>query len=143
MHWSRVTCLLVVLLAFFALCACSSHKVLSKEDLRSQLFSANSYSSEVEMFIDYVRQGHATKTFAEAHALQLAKEIGHSEQELAAAVPQPQDAQVFQSCRVEFDFLRSELPIIPTLMGNDDALRAERAKVAENHQQFAVAASTL
>jgi hypothetical protein len=142
-HWSRAGCLIVVLLALFALSACSSHKILTPDELRSEVFSANSYASEIEMFIDYVRRGQATKTFAEAHARQLATEIAHSEQELAAATSQPQDAKAFESCKAEFDFLRRELPIIPTLMGNDDALRTERAKVAASHQRLAIAASTL
>jgi hypothetical protein len=93
------------------------------------------------MFIDYVRQGQATKLFAEAHARQLAKEIAHSEQELAGASPQPQDAKAFESCKGEFEFLRHELPVVPPLMGNDDALRLERSKVAANHRQFAAASS--
>ncbi|HKW17785.1 MAG TPA: hypothetical protein VJO35_09780 [Terriglobales bacterium] len=143
MHWSRIACFIVVPLAVFALSACSGHKVLTSDDLRSELFSANSYASEIEMFIDYVRQGHATKRFAETHALQVAKEIAHSEQELAAATPEPQDAKPFESCEAEFGFLRRELPIIPTLMGNDDALWAERGKVAASHQRLAAAASTL
>ena len=132
-----------MLLALFALSACSNHKILTPHELRSDLFSANSYASEIEMFIDYVRQGRATNTFAEAHARQLGKEIAHSQQELAAASPPPQDAKAFESCKGEFDFLRRELPIIPTLIGNDDALRAERDKVAANHHQFAVATSLL
>ncbi len=141
MHWPRVVCLIVVLLVVSALCACSGQKVLTPDDLRSDLFSANSYASEVEMFIDYVRQGQATKIFAETHARQLAKEIAHSEQELAGATPQPRDAKAFESCKGEFEFLRRELPIIPTLMGNDDALRTERAKVAAKHRHFAAASS--
>ena len=95
------------------------------------------------MFIDYVRQGRATKRFAEAHAQQLAEEVAHSEQELADATPQPNDANVFQACRAEFEFLSRELPKIPTLMGNDDALRAERAKVAASRQRLDLAASTI
>jgi hypothetical protein len=95
------------------------------------------------MFIDYVRQGQATRRFAEAHASQLAEEIGHSEQELAGAVPQPQDANTLQSCKAELDFLRRELPVVPTLMGNDAELAAERAKVEAYHHQFSVAASSL
>lgn len=95
------------------------------------------------MFIDYVRQGRATKIFAEAHARQLATEIAHSEQELIAATPQPQDAKAFESCKVELELLRRELPAVPTLMGNDDALRLERAKVTASHHQFALAASGL
>jgi len=143
MQWSRATCFLVVLLAVSALGGCSNHKVLTPDELRSQLFSAYSYASEVEMFVDYVRQGRATKIFAEGHARQLAKEIAHSEQELAGATPQPQEAQAFQSCKGELDFLRRELQIIPTLIDNDDALRSERAKLAAKHHELAVAASTL
>lgn len=143
MHRSRVLCLVVVLLVFFALCACSSHKILTPDDLRSELMSANSYASEVEMFIDYVRKGQATKHFAEAHVLQLTKEIRHSEQELAAATPQPQAAKPFESCRAQFEFLRHELPIIPALMGNNDALQAEHEKVAMHHQQFAESTAAL
>ena len=132
-----------MLLALVAFCGCSRHKVLTADDLRSELFSASSYASEVEMFIDYVRQGKATKRFAHAHALQLAQEIAHSEQELADVTPRPQDAKSFQSCRAELDFLRRELPIIPLLIGNDDALRAERARVAANHHRFSGVVSSL
>jgi len=127
----------VTLPPFLALCACSSHKILTSDDLRSELVSANSYASEMEMFIDYVRQGQATKTFAAAHARQLATEIAHSEQELASTTPQPEDEKAFKSCKGELEFLRRELPVIPTLMGNDSALRLERAKVAASHHQFA------
>lgn len=95
------------------------------------------------MFIDYVRQGHATRRFAESHALQLAQEIQHSEEELASAIPERQDASALQSCKAELDFLRRELPVVPTLMGNDAELAAERAKVEAYHHQFCVAASSL
>jgi len=142
-HWTRVVCRIVALLPFLALCACSSHKVLTPDDLRSDLFSANSYASELEMFIDYVRQGRATKIFAEAHARQLAKEIAHSEQELIAATPQPQDAKAFESCKGELEFIRRELLMVPSLIGNDDALRVERAKVGASNHQFSLAASAL
>lgn len=143
MQWSRAVCLVEVLLAFVALCACSSHKVLTADDLRSELFSANSYASEVEMFIDYVREGRATNTFAANHASQLANEIAHSEQELAGATPRPKDAKTFESCKAEFDFLRRELPVVPTLMGNDYALLAERGKVSASHQRLSAAASSI
>lgn len=134
---------LAVPLAFLSLCGCSGHKVLTKDDLRSQLISTNSYASEVEMFIDFVRQGHATKRFAESHAFQLADEIGHSQKELEAATPPPQYMKRFDSCKAELDFLRRELPIIPTLLGNDEALQAERARVAANRHRLAAAASVL
>lgn len=141
--WPRYICFVTVLPAFVALSGCSSQKVLTQDDLRSELLSANSYASEVEMFIDYIRQGRATTRFTEAHAAQLADEIGNSRKELDTETPQPATRELFESCKAQLDFLRRELSLVPTLMGNDNLLRSESAKIAARRQRLTEAGSSL
>lgn len=139
----RYVCLVAAFVTIAVLCGCSKHKALSEDELRSELLSADSYATEAEMFIDYVRQGHATRRFAEEHALQLSNEIGHSEKELNSKSVQPPDVQLFNDCKAQFEFLRRELPLIPALMGSDHALQTEHAKIAASRQRLAEAGSSL
>jgi hypothetical protein len=98
--------------------------------------AADSYAAEVELFIDYVQQGHATKQFAVNDAAQLSRQVQEDEKDLGGPA-QPGTEAVQQACRAQFEFLRSEVTRIATLMGNDDELQRERARVAQSRQLLA------
>jgi uncharacterized lipoprotein len=127
----------IVSVLALALCsACSEPKSPTRDDLRSALRSADSYAAEIEMFIDYVQQGRATKQFAFNHAAQVSRQIEEDEKDLRGPA-QPGTEQVQQACRAQFEFLRNEVKRVATLMGNTLDLQTERARVAQSRQLLA------
>src|SRR5437868_10511038 len=138
----RVATGVLMLLALSA-CGCSNHTSLTRDDVRSEVFSANSYASETEMFIDYIRAGHATRRFAEAHAWLLSQEIRRSVDELSHSTPPPETAPVFATCKDQLELLQRELAVIPNLMGNHAALISERRKIAQMSEHLSAVSSSL
>src|SRR4051812_36333192 len=124
------------ILALALCCGCSKPKSPTRDDLRSALRSADSYAAEIEMFIDFVQQGHATKQFAVNHAAQLSREIEEDEKDLRGPA-QSGTEQVQQACRAQFELLRYEITRVATLMGNDGELQTEKARVAQSRQLLA------
>jgi hypothetical protein len=84
----RQTIVILALLLAAALTSCSRKKTLGPDDLRSQIRSAHSFVAESEMFIDYIRQGHATRHYAEGHATYLKDAVTQLEKEFEQAVPE-------------------------------------------------------
>src|SRR5436853_7367885 len=90
------------------LCACSRHETLTTDELRSQLISARSLAAETEIFLDYVRQNRATKSYAQGHIKYLAEEIERSREELQQSSPAQGEGDAVQQLSAQFDALNAE-----------------------------------
>jgi hypothetical protein len=71
------------------LAGCSRTKAIDREQAQSELRQASSLAAESELFTDFVRQGKATRRYAEGHAAMLGDEIAQSAKELDEASPEP------------------------------------------------------
>jgi hypothetical protein len=111
------------------LASCSRNKTVGRDEVRSQIRSANSFVAESEMFIDCIRQGHATRHYIEAHAAYLGDAIKQSEKELAQGNPEPGTGNVVRKCITDMDLLRRELSGIAALSGNNDGLAAAKKRM--------------
>jgi hypothetical protein len=134
---------LTALILLVALTGCSGHKVLTPDDLKSQLTTAISFAAEEEMFIDYISAGRANRNFAEQHAAYLDEEIARSADELAKALPQPATESALQQCRIQLNQLRNELWNVRVHRGDNDALSGAKARLEKIRQDLEQAKSTL
>jgi hypothetical protein len=116
-------------LATGGLTTCSRKKTISRDELRSEIKSAYSFVAESEMFIDYIRQGHATRHYTQAHATYLKERVTQLEKELAQAVPEPATADVVRECRTCMALLHRELSTIAIAAGDNAALDAARKRI--------------
>jgi hypothetical protein len=66
---------------------------------------------------------YSRRSSLEAFIHQLEKELKHLAEELDRSTPQPGTERPLQECRKEVDFLRRELVLLPTLIGNDGVLQ--------------------
>src|SRR5438874_13432371 len=78
---------ILTVLLLVASTGCSRNKVLTPDDLKSQLTTAISFAGEEQMFVDYIRRSRSTHNFAEQHAAYLDAEIARSAHEHSQAVP--------------------------------------------------------
>jgi hypothetical protein len=143
MRSQKTVLILVLLLAAAALTSCSRKKTISRDDLRSEIMSAYSFAAESEMFIDYIRQGHATHHYAEGHATYLKDAVTQLENELEGAVPQPGIENVISECRSDIDLLRHELSGIAANVGDNAALGAARKRIENIRKSLEKANSSL
>lgn len=123
---------MVVLLA--SLCGCSHQKTLSRDDLRSEFTQAISYAAETELLAQFVRQGHATEHFAEAHPSYLGSEIDDSLKELAQKQAEPALDSSFHLLQEQLRTLSRELGAIRSAVSDQDALASAQAQAAKVRQ---------
>jgi hypothetical protein len=116
------------------LCACSRHKTLTRDDLRSELISAKSLAEETEMFLDYVRQNRATKDYAQGHIEYLTKETERSREELQESSPAQGEEDALQKLSVQLDALRTELQSIRGGLDDQAALAAAKDHIGRIRQ---------
>jgi hypothetical protein len=122
---------IVFVLGFIlVLCACSRHKTLTRDDLRSELISAKSLAAETEMFLDYVRQNRATKDYAQGHIEYLTKETERSREELQESSPAQGEEDAVQKLSVQFDSLTAELHSICGRLDDQAALATATEHIA-------------
>jgi hypothetical protein len=135
--------ILGLLLAAAALTSCSREKTLDPDELRSEIRSAHSFAAESEMFVDYIRQGHATHLYAKGHASYLEDAVKQLEKELDGAVPQPGIENVVAECRSDIHLLCHELSGIPGAAGDNYALAAARKRIENIQKSLKKAYSSL
>jgi hypothetical protein len=127
-------------IVFFALvlilvtCACSRSKILTKDELRSELISARSLAAETDMFLDSVRESRATKNFAQGHIGYLTEEVERSIRELRESSPSPGEQDVLQKLREQCDSLKTELHRIRASVGDEAALATAKQHIATIRQ---------
>ena len=116
------------------LSACSRHKTVTKDDLRSELISAKSLAAETEMFLDYVRQNRATKNYAQGHIEYLTEEVEQSRKELQESLPAQGEEDARQKLSVQFDALEAELHTIRGRLDDEAALANAKEQLARIRQ---------
>ena len=132
-----------VLGSILTLSACSRHKTLTRDELRSEIFSAKSLAAETEIFVDYVRQKRATKHYAQGHIEYLAKQVENSRQELHQSSPVQGEEDAFQKLSAQFDALHAELHIIGKKLDDVNALATAKEHIARIRQTLDEANSTI
>jgi hypothetical protein len=143
MRGRQIVIILALLLAAAALTSCPRKKTISRDELRSEIRSAYSFVAESEMFIDYIRQGHATHHYAEGHANYLKDAVTQLEKELAQAPPKPGTENVVPECRSYMELLCLELSDIATNFGDNAALAAARKRMEKLRERLEKAYSSI
>ncbi len=123
--------------------ACSRHKTLTKDELRSELISAKSLAAETEMFLDYVRQNRATRNYAQGHIEYLTEEVEQSRKELQESLPAQGEEDARQKLSVQFDALEAELHTIRGRLDDQAALATAKEHVARIRQALDEANSSI
>lgn len=116
--------------SILVLSACSRHKTLTRDDLRSQISSAKSLATETEMFLDYVRDNRATKNYAQGHIEYLTEESRESRKELQESSPAQGEEDALQKLKAQFDALNAELHSIRGKLDDPAALATAKHHIA-------------
>jgi hypothetical protein len=98
----------VILFSLLA-AGCSHRNTIDKDEMRSRLRSALSFTAETDMFVDYLRQGRATRHYAQEHAAYLEEAVSRSAKELEQAGPARGAESVLGECKIQLGSLRNEL----------------------------------
>src|SRR5437763_8968639 len=125
------------------LCACSRHKTLTKDELRSELISAKSLATETEIFLDYVRQNRATKPYAQGHIAYLTQEIERSREEVQESSPAQGEEDAIQKSRAQLDALTAELHSICGRLDDAAALAIVKEHIVRIRQALDEATSSI
>jgi uncharacterized protein YicC (UPF0701 family) len=125
------------------LCACSRQKTLTRDKLSSELTSAKSLAAETEMFLDYAREGRATKHYAQGHIEYLTEEIEQSRKELQESSPAQGEEDALQKLRAQFGALNTELSNIGGKLDDEAALATTKEHIARIRQALDEANSSI
>jgi len=125
------------------LSACSRHKTLTRDELRSEITSAKSLAAETEMFLDYVRENRATKHYAQGHIEYLAEEIEQSRKELQDSSPAQGEEDALQTLRAQFDALSTELHNLHGKLEDHAALATAKQRIDSIRQSLDDANSSI
>jgi uncharacterized protein (DUF2164 family) len=123
--------------------ACSRHKTLTPDELRSELISAKSLVAETEMFLDYIRQNRATEYYAQGHIEYLTEEIEHSRKELQESSPAQGEEDAAQKLRAQLDALKAELHSLRDRLDDQAALATAKEHIARIRQALDEANSSI
>jgi hypothetical protein len=134
---------LILTVASEALCGCSNKKAISRDEVRSEIGLAVSIVAESELFVDYLRQGSSTRTYAEQHASYLEDAAKQLEQELDPAAADSGTEAAADRCRIQLRRLRAELSAIRDAAGNRDELAAINQRLAKIRRALQEANSSL
>jgi len=114
------------------LSGCSYHpKTASRDELHSQITSAESFAAEGEMFVDYMRQGRATRHFADGHLEFLIRELADSATKLRNVAPAPGGEEALRTLRVQLAALAEELQNVRKMPDNQPALAQAKAHLQQ------------
>jgi hypothetical protein len=136
-------CVAFALGSILFLCACSSHKTLTRDDLRSEMVSAKSLAAEAALFLDYVGQHRATKHYAEGQIEYLTQEVENSSQELRKSSPAQGEEDALQKLKAQVDALNSELHSIHEKLNDQAALATAKEHIANIRQSLDDANSSI
>ena len=128
--WCQSVLITVLALTVAGLTGCG-RTIMSREEARSEIRSAVSLSAESEMFIDYIRRGSATRSYAEGHARYLEQEAKRSIDDLERAVPEADVEGEVRKCATQLKRLDRELSDVQAKLDNDTALAATRRRMDE------------
>jgi hypothetical protein len=98
-----------VILASLLAAGCSRQKTIDKDQMRSHLRSALSFNAETDLYVDYVRQGRATRHYAQEHAAYLEEAVSRSAKELEEGAAAPGIENALSECKTQLGLLHNEL----------------------------------
>jgi hypothetical protein len=125
--------LIVLALAEVSLTGCSRKKSIGRDEVRSEIHSALSFSAESEMFIDFVLQGHATRRYAEGQSAYLEDAVEQSAKEFGQAAPEADVANSVRECQIKLGMLIRDLSRTRAAIGDhdEDALLAAKGRIKQ------------
>jgi hypothetical protein len=97
-------CILTMFLGL-ALLSCSGPKTIPRDELRSDLLTAISLTSETELFINQLQERRVTLAFAEGHMKYLGKEASRLADKLRQAIADDRITGALESGRAQLDSL--------------------------------------
>jgi hypothetical protein len=137
------TVLLLALAASALLTSCSHNRIIDLDDARSEVRSAISLVAESALFVEYVRQGRATRRYADGHATYLQGAVRQSLDELKRSEPAPRAAAAIRECRIQLELLDRELAGFPAAFGHGEALAAAGKRIRGMRASLEKAGSSL
>lgn len=143
LHLCCVHKISLVCLALAALISCSRHKPLSRDELQSQLRSAESIAAETSTLIDYVRHGRATTLYARGHVEYLSSELARIAKELHDALPPADASAQFDDGSRQIDALAAALSALRSRIAQAHELAREQDQVARIRNALQQAVSSL
>ena len=102
-----------------------------------------SLTAEIELFIDYIRQGRGTCHYIEGEASYLRDEVKDSVKQFDKALPETGTENSINTCKAQLQILDRELSSVPVEMGNADALAAAKERISEIRNTLEKASSAL
>jgi hypothetical protein len=135
--------LLVVALASSAMLGCARQKTIDQERLRSEIRAAISFTAEFDMFVEYVRQGHATRRYAREHAAYLEDAVSKSAKELDEVTPAAGLENPYTECKNQLAQLHAELSRIQGADDNHQDLVSIRENLKKIREGLEKASSKL
>jgi len=123
--------------------ACARHKIISAEELHSELAAAISLAAETETFLEMVRQGRTTPAFAQGHLQYLADEANRSLKDFHESVPAPDIQAKFPDARTLVHSLALQLTATGTALNDREALNSAQQHIAKIRQALAEIQSSL
>ena len=133
-HRRKALAVLVSSGAVATLTGCGKSKTISRDDARSEIRSALAFAAESQMFIDYIRSGHATHQYAAGQAAYLEKAVRQSLKEIGEGTPEPGIEEAVRECRTLLERLARELRAMGGSINNDAALAAARGRISIIHK---------
>lgn len=141
--WRRAFLITALLLAMATFAGCLNGPTISREEARSDIRSAISFTAEAELFVEFVRNDHATRHYAEGHTTYLEDAVKRSINELQREAPEPHAQHAVSECIVQLQRLHRELSGLHTAFGNDAALAAAKDRMSEIREALERAQSSL
>ena len=141
MGYRPAIALILLVLAVTSSAGCSRAKSIDRDQVRSEIRSARSFAAELEMFLDFVLQGHATRSYAQGHAAYLEEEVERSAKDLDNAVAEPDAADSVSECRTQLHHMAGELSDIGDALGDRNRLAAAKARIRQIRESLEKAAS--
>ena len=115
--------LVLVGVSVLTLAGCShSRQTVGRDELRSQITSAKSLAAEGAMFVDYMRQGRATRHYADGHLEFLIRELADSTTKLRDVAPVQGGDDALRTLRVQVNALEGELQNVRRMPDNQPTL---------------------
>ena len=133
----------VTAFASSAMLGCARQKTIDQERLRSEIRAAISFTAELDMFVEYVRQGHATRRYAREHAAYLGDAVSKSAKELDEATPAPGLENPYTECKNQLAQLHAELSRIREADANNQDLVSIRENLKKIREGLEKASSKL
>lgn len=132
------------LILFLCMAAgCSRQHVLNRERARSELRVADSFASEFQMFLDFVREGRSTRPYAEGYLEYLQDAVTQRAKDLEQAQPDKDTQGAVHECLADLWQLRGEIAAVRNKMSGGANFTLEQQEVGQMRNRLKRAMSRL